>query len=184
MSPDYRDDRTVLVSARGRELYRSTDGGTTWDPTGDDLLIDNLVLSNFYHSTSEPIVFSPNYAADHTVFGFDGTTLLRSADGGESWDEIDRPVTEHETTEESAPGPLRTTPRFGVAEQPTTDETELTADETEFTTRKLLFAALCAAASFLVLWTAERAGGRWRWIIRFATPIAVFGGVLWVLLRR
>ena len=172
ISPNYAKDGTVLVSAEGRGLYRSTDGGTTWHATGKDLLAHrHLVLSNFYHATSEPIVFSPDYAHDRTVFGFDLTSLLRSTDGGTTWDKIDRPVTVHRTTEASAPGPRRSTPRLAASGSP-------------LTARKVAFAAVCAALSVLVLWITERVGGRWRWLPRIAIPLAVFGGVLWLLQRR
>jgi photosystem II stability/assembly factor-like uncharacterized protein len=173
VSPDFARDGTLLVSVEGRGLYRSTDRGATWQPTGADLLQEGLVLANFYHATSEPIVFSPNFAQDHTVFGFDETTLVRSTDGGTTWPEVHRPVTRHSTSASAAPKGLEETPRSGS-----------TTVSTDVTGRKILFAAVCGAVAVLVLWVAEKAAPRWRWAIRVVAAVAVFGGVLWLLTRR
>jgi photosystem II stability/assembly factor-like uncharacterized protein len=185
VSPDFARDGTVLVSVEGRGLYRSTDRGATWAPAGADLLRKGLVLSNFYHATSEPIVFSPNYAEDHTVFGFDETTLVRSTDGGSTWSEVHRPVTEHDTSRDSAPAGQEETPRFGSASSASSASSGSQASaSTDVTGRKVVFAAACGAIAVLVLWVAEKAAPRWRWAIRVVAAVAVFGGVLWLLTRR
>jgi photosystem II stability/assembly factor-like uncharacterized protein len=173
VSPDFARDGTVLVSVEGRGLYRSTDRGATWQPTGSDLLRKGLILSNFYHATSEPIVFSPNFAEDHTLFGFDETTLVRSTDGGTTWREIHRPVMKHDTSADAAPPGIEATPRYGS-----------TPASTSVTGRKVIFAALWAVAIIVVLWGAAKAPPRWQWVIRLATAAAMFAGVLWLLARR
>lgn len=62
-------DRTLFVAHDG--LYRSKDGGETWQSM-------NLSLSS--------LAFSPNFARDQTVFGWTGQGgLFRSTDGGDSW---------------------------------------------------------------------------------------------------
>ena len=69
LSPDYGRDRTLFVSHYG--LQRSTDGGETW--TRVSQAMDSLALS-------------PDYAADHTLYGWAGSSgLMRSTDGGETW---------------------------------------------------------------------------------------------------
>ena len=89
VSPDYANDRTVLVSARRDGLLRSTNSGATFEPLGADLLEDNRVIADFSNPTSEPIQFSPAYATDNTVFAYAQTDVLRSTDEGDTWDVLE-----------------------------------------------------------------------------------------------
>jgi len=67
---------TVFIVADG-DVYRSDDSGTTW----------TLSLSTYRGMRS--VAASPAYAADRTVFAADGRSiLLRSTDGGETWEEL------------------------------------------------------------------------------------------------
>jgi hypothetical protein len=73
-SPAYSADRTLFALVPGDGLYKSTDGGTNWDPTalGGDL---------------GTFAVSPNYAADRMLLAtsaVDGR-LQVSTDGGDSW---------------------------------------------------------------------------------------------------
>ncbi|MEM9264412.1 MAG: YCF48-related protein [Cyanobacteria bacterium P01_F01_bin.13] len=85
ISPNYAQDGTVIVSLRGQGLYKSTDKGNTFSPTGDA----SLAFSRIYNvpCAGRPIQFSPNYAEDNTIFGFGTATtnIYRSTDGGEIW---------------------------------------------------------------------------------------------------
>jgi photosystem II stability/assembly factor-like uncharacterized protein len=112
LSPAFASDGTVLLTAKGRGLFRSTDGGASFESIGSDLLADHFVFSDFYHSTSEPIVFSPDYAQDRTIFGLSGTEIFRSADGGDTWTRLHRDVSLHDIAEVAAPAALLRTPRF------------------------------------------------------------------------
>lgn len=111
-SPSLPDDHTVLVSVKGRGLVRSVDGGATFTSIAPDLLRDNVVLSSFYHPTTEPIVFSPDYATDQTIFGIAETTVYKSTDGGDTWTAMVPPVTLHDIDEAAAPSPLLPSARF------------------------------------------------------------------------
>ncbi|NIQ53950.1 MAG: hypothetical protein GWN71_11245, partial [Gammaproteobacteria bacterium] len=73
-SPDYGADRTLFALVRDEGLYRSTDGGATWSPTG--LSGD---LSTF--------AVSPDYATDGTLIaaGRSSGLLYLSTDGGDTW---------------------------------------------------------------------------------------------------
>jgi photosystem II stability/assembly factor-like uncharacterized protein len=91
VSPDYHNDRTVLVSTRERGLLLSTDGATSFRPVGIELLDANHLVTDFSNPTSAPIQFSPAFATDRTIFAFAQTNVLRSTDGGQSWDVLDLP---------------------------------------------------------------------------------------------
>ncbi|MBI4496822.1 MAG: hypothetical protein HY689_02845 [Chloroflexi bacterium] len=83
ISPNYgrcdrltdQGDRTLFVATRSG-VFRSRNGGASWEPRNDGLPA-NLVV--------QALAISPNYSSDGTVFaGFDGS-LYRSTDRGESW---------------------------------------------------------------------------------------------------
>ncbi|MSO87847.1 MAG: hypothetical protein EXQ71_10065 [Acidimicrobiia bacterium] len=106
VSPEFASDGTLLVSVRGRGLFRSADGGATFAPTGEALLERNIVLANFYHGATEAILFSPDFQHDHTIFGQAGTAVVKSTDGGETWESLVLPLSTHDTAVEAAPGGL------------------------------------------------------------------------------
>jgi len=86
MTPSFEADQTVLVSVQGRGLFRSVDGGASFAPVASGLLADQQVFGNFSKPTASALVFSPDYGTDTTVFGYSGTNLLKSIDGGASWE--------------------------------------------------------------------------------------------------
>ena len=91
VSPDYQNDRTVLVSTRERGLLRSTNGGTTFRAVGTELTEGNHLVADFSNPTSEPIQFSPSFATDRTIFAYAQTEVVRSTDGGDSWEILHLP---------------------------------------------------------------------------------------------
>jgi len=69
----------VVFLVAGGDVYRSTDGGVTWEGT---LSIYRAIQS---------VAVSPGFAADRTVFALDGgSRLFRSVDDGESWEQVAR----------------------------------------------------------------------------------------------
>ncbi|MEM9807508.1 MAG: glycosyl hydrolase [Cyanobacteria bacterium P01_D01_bin.56] len=94
LSPNYADDGTVMVSLRGKGLYKSTDGGGSFAPIGDA----SLAFSRMYKvpCAGRPIKFSPNYAEDNTIFGFGtaSTDVYRSTNGGNTWEILEAPDVE------------------------------------------------------------------------------------------
>ena len=83
-SPAYAEDRTLYYGAHlgethGEGVYRSTDGGETWQHASDGLL-DLRVYQ---------IVPSPRYGEDGTLLAYayiqTGQALYRSRDRGENW---------------------------------------------------------------------------------------------------
>jgi photosystem II stability/assembly factor-like uncharacterized protein len=91
ISPDYEVDRTVLVSTRERGLLRSTDGGSSFQTVGTELLDTNHLVADFSNPTSVSIQFSPTYATDRTIFAYAQTEVVRSTDGGVSWEVLRLP---------------------------------------------------------------------------------------------
>ncbi len=85
LSPAYAEDHTLFAGGRlraglGLGVWRSTDGGDTWQPASHGLR----------HLEVYDLVISPAFAADHTLFaycfgGAGGPFLYRSQDGGASW---------------------------------------------------------------------------------------------------
>ena len=60
MSPNYATDLTVFAGLRGHGVYRSTDGGSTWQALG---LLDQVIVD---------LAISPNFAVDRTLFAATG----------------------------------------------------------------------------------------------------------------
>ena len=106
VSPDYAQGRTVLVSTRELGLVQSTDGGRSFQRVGIELFDSNRIIADFTNPTSMPIQFSPTFATDRTVFAYAQTDVLRSTDGGESWEALPLPNS-RDVLERvgSAPGP-------------------------------------------------------------------------------
>ncbi len=100
ISPAFADDATVVVSLKGRGLFRSIDAGETFESIGQDLLDQNFDL--------KLIEFSPEYANDRTIFGATDEMLLRSTDNGVTWSAIDRPI-RYENWRGEDRGPIRFT---------------------------------------------------------------------------
>jgi len=91
VSPNYGADHTVLVSALGKGLYRSTDGGTTFAAVGTSLIQNNHLITDYEQPVSDPIQFSPTYARDRTIVGMAQDDIVRSTDGGDSWQVLSLP---------------------------------------------------------------------------------------------
>ena len=84
-SPDYVNDKTVFAASANQEVFKSVDGGDTWNqyPSG----IPPSDLSQVQNFT---FVISSQYATDQTLFlgAFGGLGI--STDGGETW--IEQPT--------------------------------------------------------------------------------------------
>jgi len=98
VSPEFKDDGVVVVSLKGRGLFRSNDGGETFAFIGQDLLDKNYDLKF--------IEFSPDFANDDVIYGAADEVLLQSRDGGLTWSIVDRPVRYEDWRGEDR-GPIR-----------------------------------------------------------------------------
>jgi photosystem II stability/assembly factor-like uncharacterized protein len=90
ISPNFAADRTLFAGgyrqqSQGLGVFRSNDGGESWQPTWRDLT----------HLRVHDLIVSPDYANDETVLAYAhyqrilpweaGTSIHRSTDGGASW---------------------------------------------------------------------------------------------------
>jgi hypothetical protein len=82
----------MLVSVEGVGLFRSTNAGRTFSAVGASLLARGVVIEDFENPTSEPIQFSPAFATDHTVYAYGEQSVVRSTDGGDTWQVLDIPA--------------------------------------------------------------------------------------------
>jgi photosystem II stability/assembly factor-like uncharacterized protein len=82
VSPDYARDQTVLATIVGNGIFRTTDGGRLWRPSGTGLRSMSI----------EQILLSPGYVGDRTAFARSRTlgqgNLHRSSDGGTTWESL------------------------------------------------------------------------------------------------
>jgi photosystem II stability/assembly factor-like uncharacterized protein len=169
VSPDYTRDHTVLVSTRELGLIQSTDGGRSFERVGVELFNANRIIADFSNPTSMPIQFSPTYATDRTVFAYAQTDVLRSTDGGQSWEALPLP---------SSRAVLE---RVGPAPGPQWFETPIG----NLSRRRVLAAALAGVLAFTAL-SALRVGGRrtgGALALHLGAGIVVLGAALLVLAK-
>ncbi len=82
ISPAYPADHTAFAGLRGQGVYRTVNGGGSWQHAGPDGW-RNVVA----------VAISPDYAGDQTLFATSGLwtsgySVHRSIDGGLSWQEV------------------------------------------------------------------------------------------------
>ena len=85
ISPDYRNDGTVVATTYLKGAYLSSDRGMTWE--GRHVGLGTSEGSNSFapiHRLTN-VHFSPNYVNDGTIFTAGHTSLLKSTDRGASW---------------------------------------------------------------------------------------------------
>lgn len=93
VSPDYAVDQVLVATGQRTEpdwttnsgVYRSTDGGVTWIRLATGLPPADA------QSPPRRVAFSPDYAADRTIYAQTETQLYRSTDGGDTWTAISVP---------------------------------------------------------------------------------------------
>lgn len=80
-SPDYADDKTIIMAVEEDGIYRSLDKGRTWE----------LRLSDFFPEIGL-LAFSPDFKTDRKIFvaptgGGSDDKLMISSDAGDHWSE-------------------------------------------------------------------------------------------------
>ncbi|HXO26699.1 MAG TPA: hypothetical protein VOA80_05115 [Thermoanaerobaculia bacterium] len=82
-SPDH-----ILVGAAAGGIWETSDGGRTWAPRGDDQR--TLTIGAVVFDPGDPLtVFAGT--GEGNAFSVEGTGLLRSANGGTTWQEVPDP---------------------------------------------------------------------------------------------
>jgi photosystem II stability/assembly factor-like uncharacterized protein len=93
VSPDFASDGVAFAGRwlfgkgggqSGPGILKSTDGGQTWNPSASGT--EGVSYSSAVHAYA----FSPDFAADRTVFAGTWGGLFKSTDGGESWQRLTR----------------------------------------------------------------------------------------------
>lgn len=86
VSPNYDVDHSVAISSYVKGAYLSTNSGASWSEA-DNGLEHEISAGNKFAPVKRlhNIVYSPDYANDHTIFSASWTAFLRSTDGGKSW---------------------------------------------------------------------------------------------------
>jgi photosystem II stability/assembly factor-like uncharacterized protein len=82
-SPNYSEDG-VCFAARGSGLYRSQDGGETWQDAYEALKLKAPL-------PTMAVVVSPDFGGDRTVFTGVPGGILRSFNAGDTWDVVELP---------------------------------------------------------------------------------------------
>lgn len=94
ISPNFKNDRELIVSIRGEGIFKSVDAGGHFMQIGASLIEQNHPLSIYYGFPERPlpIKYSPAYQVDRTIYGTSGEELFMSTNGGLDWEIIPRPV--------------------------------------------------------------------------------------------
>jgi photosystem II stability/assembly factor-like uncharacterized protein len=173
VSPDYQNDGTVLVSTRERGLLRSTDGGRSFRAISTALFDANHLVVDFSNPTSAPIQFSPAFATDQTIFAYAQTDVLRSTDGGDSWENLPLPSGD-DVIESLASGPHRVALADGGENR--WFETPIG----HLSVRRVLAAAAAGIVTFAAMWAIGVGGRRTgqALALRLGGGLVVLAGVL------
>jgi hypothetical protein len=92
ISPDFASDQTLYASVRGMGVFKTTDGGRTWQPANNGLTFVQDWRSPASHDIEAQdvrLAVSPNYGSDRTVFAASTEGLYKTVDGGASWQKLE-----------------------------------------------------------------------------------------------
>ncbi len=82
-SPGYDADQTVFALSSEYGLFKSTNGGRSWQLTGFPARTYRVSSPSSYR-----LAISPAYEQDQTLYVSTGRSLHRSTDSGESWQQL------------------------------------------------------------------------------------------------
>jgi hypothetical protein len=84
VSPNYKQDRTILLAVKGSGIFKSVDSAKSFSRVGTQLQDQNEQLKQ--------LVFSKKYQNDNMIFGVSDENVFISRDGGITWKLIKRPI--------------------------------------------------------------------------------------------
>jgi len=82
-SPSYESDQTLFAISMQHGLFKSKNGGQTWQLTDFLARGQSSLYPNRYQ-----LALSPNFGQDQTLYVATGRSLHRSTDGGERWEQL------------------------------------------------------------------------------------------------
>ena len=86
LSPNFENDGTILLTQKGKGLYKSIDGGNSFVRINDHVIQnEEFAPIPFFPSNSGAIKFSGNYATDSTIFAYSGESVFKSINAGLNW---------------------------------------------------------------------------------------------------
>ncbi|MFZ2725224.1 MAG: hypothetical protein WAX77_03120 [Methylococcaceae bacterium] len=88
ISPNYAVDNTLIITIKGKGLFKSEDNGQSFQALSPKLIASNHnfeLWDEFPCVSVSVIVFSPNYAIDKTIFAGDSNQVFQSQDAGKTW---------------------------------------------------------------------------------------------------
>jgi len=92
VSPCFRSDATLLVSVKGKGLFKSEDGGDSFAEISRGLMRGHQLISAFQ--------FSTDYKNDRTILASSAEEIYLSADSGLHWQKLPKPPVRYEDTKE------------------------------------------------------------------------------------
>ena len=75
LSPGFADDGTLYAGTEDHGLLRSTDRGRSWQPLGEGIWTEPI----------NSLLLGPRFPSEPELLALHGGSLLRSADGGDTW---------------------------------------------------------------------------------------------------
>lgn len=88
LSPNYAIDNMLIITIKGKWLFKSEDNGQSFQALSPKLIATNHnfeLWDEFPCVSASVIVFSPNYAIDKTLFAGDSNQVFKSQDAGKTW---------------------------------------------------------------------------------------------------
>jgi len=77
LSPNFKKDRTIYAGTETKGLWRTPDGGKTWEQLGQDSILDPI----------NAILLCPEYPTKSELMVLHGGEVLSSVDDGKTWKE-------------------------------------------------------------------------------------------------
>jgi hypothetical protein len=91
ISPDYSSDKTLFAGLPDSGVYKSTDGGDTWQSVNNGLTFsDKKDQSIEYTKHYIELVISPQYKMDKTVYVSFSEGLFKTTNGGRMWEKVEK----------------------------------------------------------------------------------------------
>ncbi len=83
ISNDFKSDRTLFAAVRGEGVYKTIDGGDSWEPKNNGITVEKDVKLLVYPNYR--LAISPDYGDDNTLFMGTESGLFKTVNGGVNW---------------------------------------------------------------------------------------------------